>query len=82
MSVMALPTGSGGQCQCNKKTCQDLVVEGELSLVLDCSRTGMIVVDPGPVAPHQDCQMVTPVKLLTQSKQATTKGKAVSHPTT
>ena len=72
-----------GQCQHDKKTCQDIVVEGELPHVLlgrPC--TDVIVVYPGLVAPCQAHQTVAPVNHPTQSKQVATKGKAASRPMT
>ena len=70
-----------GQCQRDKKTCQDVVVQGELPhVLLGCPCTDVMIVDPGPVAPCGACQTVAPVNHLTQSKQVATKGKAASCP--
>jgi len=49
---------------------------------LGCPYADTMVVDHGSVALHQVHQTVVPVKPLTQSKQVTTKGKAVSCPAT
>ena len=71
------------QCQCNKKTCQDIVVKGVV-LCLPPVRlhADTLVVISAPVAPCQGRQTVAPVKPLTQAKWVATKGKATSHPAT
>ena len=72
-----------GRCQCNKKTCQDILVEGELPcLVPDCFLADALVVDLVAVSLHRDCPMVAPAKPPTQPKwvAAKGKGKAVLHP--
>ena len=46
-----------GQCQHDKKMCQDILVEGEsLCSVPDCLVTDALVVDSMAVALHQACQ--------------------------
>src|SRR5882724_1634330 len=51
-----------GQCQRDKKPCQDLVVEGELSTgLLNCPLVDAMVVDSRPVAPRRARQTVAPV---------------------
>ena len=70
-----------GQCQCDKKTCQDVMFEGEsFSPFLDCPCADTMVVDSVPAAHHRVCLMVAPVKPLTQLKRVAAKGKAVSCP--
>ena len=55
-----------GQCQQDKKTCQDVVVEGELfSVTPVCLDTDILVVDSVPVIPPL--------------KKVATKGKTVPH---
>jgi len=73
-----------GWCQCDKKMCQDVLVEGELFFcpIPNCLVTDTLVVDSMPVASHRAHQMVAPTKPLTQSKQVITKGKAIPHPVT
>jgi len=76
MSAMGLPDWVCGQCQCDKKTCQDVMVEGELFC-------------PSVVCQHADAMTVDSVQLPcvgfdnqwplfrppTQSKQVTTRGR-------
>ena len=70
-----------GQCQHDKKTCQDVVVKGEFPHVfLGHPFTDLTVIEPGPVAPCRARQMVAPVDPPTQSKWVATKGKAASRP--
>src|SRR5882724_3180617 len=72
-----------GQCQRDKKPCQDLVVEGESSTgLLNCPLVDAMVVDPRPVAPCRARQTVAPVDPPIQPQHVATKGKAASHPTT
>jgi len=69
------------QCQRDKKTCQDVVVKGEvLRLAPVCLHADMLVVISALVAPRRGRQTVAPVKPPTQVKQVATKGKAASHP--
>jgi len=69
-----------GQCQCNKKTCQGVMVRVSHSASLSCYYADTTTVDSGPVAPCWIQQTVAPVRPPTQSKRVATKGKAASHP--
>src|SRR5882724_3907396 len=72
-----------GQCQHDKKPCQDLVVEGESSTgLLNCPLVDTMVVDSRPVAPRRARQTVAPVDPPIQPQRVANKGKAVSRPTT
>src|SRR5882724_5111495 len=72
-----------GQCQRDKKPCQDVVVEGESSTgLLNCPLVDAMVVDPRPVSPRRARQTVAPVNPPIQPKRVATKGKAASHSTT
>ena len=68
-----------GQCQWDKKTCQDVIVKGEpFSLDINFPSTETVVVDPVPAAHCWVHLTVAPTKSATQPKKVTAKGKAVS----
>jgi len=65
-----------GHCQCDKKTCQDMVVEGKSSFQdISVPSSDSLVVYLVPAAHHWVCPMVAP----TRARKVAAKGNEVVH---
>ena len=73
-----------GRCQRDKKTCQDVIVEGKLPIACVWEwETKPLVVDPVPATQHRIVPMVVPpVPVTMLVKKVTVKGKAPVRRTT
>jgi len=72
-----------GQCQCNKKMCQVIMVEGESDpLLTKVLSADTLLVEPVAPAHHCVCLTVALIKPQTQYKWNTAKGKGASQPAT